>query len=537
MRLTPFAKTLVVLLLSGVLLGVYVNRNQPALRDLLAMIGLGPKSHEAATAPPAPDTPSEGAAPEPGTAPSPPALPPSTRGGRARIVVGVNDFGGAYPGLVANDGTTAGPRSLFTKAGLDVEIKLVRGSKERLEKFDNGEIDVMLLTLDYVANLVADYKKTKNLELQSFLFVDWSRGNLGIVARPTFASIESLKTARIATTRNTPTHYFTLTLLDRSNLNKNEIESIKSGFLFAKKTPDAGEMFQRGEVDAVAIWEPHLSKAIAEGKGRLLVSTTTATNLIADVLFAKKSFLDEKAQVMPAFVRAWLAGVKQLSDETDSSVRVISQAFSQSPEETRAILSKIKPATFADNRAFFGLETEGSPFASLLAEAGEIWKREGVIEGLPAAKQVARTSFLESLRDEHRNEKVVESFQFEKQKADAPALLSKSVSIYFAPGSTDLDPTARKNIDRFAEQVASIFQNAYIRVEGNTDSTGDRKHNLVLSTRRAEAVTSYLVARHRFDANRFVAKGNGPDRPVGDNATESGREYNRRTDFRVVPNY
>jgi NitT/TauT family transport system substrate-binding protein len=536
MRLTPFAKLLIVLLLTGVLTSLYLKRNEPPLRDLFAKIGLVPSGQRTAEEPPARDQPSaDPSAPGP-TGQVPPPTPPS-RGGRPRIVVGVNDFGGAYPGLVANDGASAGPRSLFTKAGLDVEIKLVRGSKERLEKFEQGEIDVMLLTLDYVANLVADYKKSKNLELQSFLFVDWSRGNLGIVARPSFESIESLKTARLATTRNTPTHYFTLTLLDRSNLNKNEIESIKSGFVFAKKTPDAGEMFQRGEVDAVAIWEPHLSKAIAEGKGRLLVSTSTATNLIADVLFARKSFLDEKAQVMPAFVRAWLEGVKQLNDDVEGSVSVISKAFSQSPEETRAILSKIKPATFADNRAFFGLETEGSPFASLLSEAGEIWKREGVIDAVPAAKQVARVSFLESLRDEFRSEKVVESFQFEKQKADAPALLSKSLSIYFAPGSADLDPTARKNIDGFAEDVASIFQNAYIRVEGNTDSTGDRKLNLALSTRRAEAVVSYLVSRHRFDPNRFVAKGNGPDRPVGDNATESGREYNRRTDFRVVPNY
>src|SRR5205814_42514 len=64
------------------------------------------------------------------------------------IIIGVNDFGGAYPGVVANDGAKAGPKSRFAAAGLDVEIKLIRGSKERLAAFDNGEVDVMLLTLD-----------------------------------------------------------------------------------------------------------------------------------------------------------------------------------------------------------------------------------------------------------------------------------------------------------------------------------------------------------------------------------------------------
>jgi hypothetical protein len=70
----------------------------------------------------------------------------------------------------------------------------VRGSKERLDQFDQGKIDVMLLTLDYVANLYADYK-AKGTDLKAFHFVDWSRGNMGIVAKPAFTSIESLKTA------------------------------------------------------------------------------------------------------------------------------------------------------------------------------------------------------------------------------------------------------------------------------------------------------------------------------------------------------
>lgn len=533
MRLTPLAKILLVLLMSGAVAGLYLKRER-----LLDALGMQPRTDGRATD----GAPSEASDREgvPGGEPKAPqgGETPPRSGSRPRIVVGVNDFGGAYAGLVANDGAVAGPGSLFTKAGLDVEIKLVRGSKERLEQFADGQIDVMLLTLDYVANLAADFKKNKGIDLQTFLFVDWSRGNLGIVAKPGFDSIESLKTARIATTRNTPTHYFTLTLLERSNLKPEEIETIKGNLVFAKKTPDAGEMFQRGEVDAVAIWEPHLSRAASDAKaGRLLVSTSTASNLIADVLFARKTFLDQHASVMPAFLRAWLTGAKQLREDPERAYAVISKAFSQTPEETRAIASKLKPATFADNRAFFGLETETSPYGLLLEEAAQIWKREGVIDALPSPKQVARTEFLEALKEEYRQERVTEDFKFERKKAAAPALLSKSVSIYFPTGSATLDPAARGRVDQFAERLAAVFQNAYVRVEGNTDSTGDRKANVALSERRAQAVVDYLISRHRLEPDRFVAVGNGPDRPIGDNATESGRELNRRTDFRIVPNY
>lgn len=461
---------------------------------------------------------------------------PKARRTGKRIVVGVNDFGGAYPGLVANDGSMPGPASLFSKAGLDVEFRLVKGSKERLDQFDAGQIDIMLLTLDYVANLYPEYA-AKNVEVQAFLMADWSRGNMGLVTKPEFTTIESLKKARITTTRNTPTHYFLLTLFDRSNLKPNEITGIKDAFVFAKKTPLAGEIFQRGEADAVAIWEPYLSRAVTEAKGRLLVSTATATNLVADVLFARASFLDANADVLPDFARAWFQGVKKLREDKQGSVALIAKAFSQTPEETASILDKIKPATFADNREFFGLETESSAYASLFTEAAEIWKREGVIKDIPNPRKAVRTKVLEAIAKDYAGEKVQEDFTFSSQRAaKGEALLSKSMSIYFDTGSAELDPNARKVVDSFVERVVGVFQNAYLRVEGNTDNVGSRSANVKLSQQRAQAVVDYLVSRHRFDPARFVAVGNGPDRPVADNKSSQGREWNRRTDFRVVPN-
>ncbi len=452
-----------------------------------------------------------------------------------KIVVGVNDFGGAYPGVVANDGAIAGAKSRFAAAGLDVEIKLIRGSKERLAAFDSGEVDIMLLTLDYLANLVPVYRE-KNVELKSFLMADWSRGNLGIVATPKIKSIEGLKDAKVATTRNTPTHYLLLTLLKKSNLKPDQIEKVKSNIVYATKTPLAGDMFKRGEVDAVAIWEPHLSQAMAGGKGRLLVSTATATNLVADVLFARESFLKDHEQQMIAFSRAWFEGVALTEKDPEAAVQVIAKAFQQSLDETRDVLKKIKPTTFADNREFFGLERERAPYLALFEDASRFWQKEGVIKQAADGAATRWLKPLEALSKEHADEKVKEDFKFGKgPRASTPPLLTKSVSIYFASGVDRLDPNAKKLIDEFADTLAE-FGNAYVRVEGNTDNVGAAKSNVALSKRRAVALVDYLTAQHGFDRTRFVAVGNGPDKPVGDNATEEGRDMNRRTDFEIIPN-
>ena len=70
-------------------------------------------------------------------------------------------------------------------------------------------------------------------------------------------------------------------------------------------------------------------------------------------------------------------------------------------------------------------------------------------------------------------------------------------------------------------------------MEGHTDARGGAPYNRALSQRRAAAVVTALVKRG-VPAERLVAQGFGPDRPVADNATAEGRAKNRRVELRVV---
>ena len=58
--------------------------------------------------------------------------------------------------------------------------------------------------------------------------------------------------------------------------------------------------------------------------------------------------------------------------------------------------------------------------------------------------------------------------------------------------------------------------------------------NLNLSTLRAEAVRSQLVARG-VDPERLLTLGYGEYDPVADNITQEGKKRNRRIEFLVLP--
>ena len=74
---------------------------------------------------------------------------------------------------------------------------------------------------------------------------------------------------------------------------------------------------------------------------------------------------------------------------------------------------------------------------------------------------------------------------------------------------------------------------AYVVAGGFADSVGDEEYNLWLSERRAASVKDHLVSKFSIDANRIVTLWFGELNPVADNATEEGRQRNRRVEIAV----
>ena len=65
-------------------------------------------------------------------------------------------------------------------------------------------------------------------------------------------------------------------------------------------------------------------------------------------------------------------------------------------------------------------------------------------------------------------------------------------------------------------------------LEGHTDSRGTDAYNQKLSERRAAAVKAKLTEMYGIPAGRISTVGYGESRPIADNATDEGRERNRR---------
>ncbi len=73
-----------------------------------------------------------------------------------------------------------------------------------------------------------------------------------------------------------------------------------------------------------------------------------------------------------------------------------------------------------------------------------------------------------------------------------------------------------------------------MRISGYTDSTGPLSLNQRLSEERANSVRTYLLAQG-VASSRIDSAGYGPANPIASNASDEGRQANRRVEIKLIP--
>jgi OmpA-OmpF porin, OOP family len=106
------------------------------------------------------------------------------------------------------------------------------------------------------------------------------------------------------------------------------------------------------------------------------------------------------------------------------------------------------------------------------------------------------------------------------------------LTVPFAFNKYTLTDKDRADLDNMVTSAANN-KHYFVAVEGFTDRTGSRQYNEVLSRKRADAVTEYLVAKHDIPIYRIHMIGLGEEKPVDDGHTRAARAKNRRVEVKI----
>jgi OOP family OmpA-OmpF porin len=173
-------------------------------------------------------------------------------------------------------------------------------------------------------------------------------------------------------------------------------------------------------------------------------------------------------------------------------------------------------------------------------------KSEKLVNDLASVNTSSRVIPFDAVID--RPEYTIAALYMVKDRAIVETeLISKVVgvelnNIMFDFGRTDIRSEYHDELDALAKFLEKNPE-AYVVIEGFTDSTGDLKYNLALSRRRAESVKNFLMENYTYLAGegnvpdtaqkRLVTLWYGKDLPVASNDTAEGRRLNRRVRLTV----
>ena len=105
--------------------------------------------------------------------------------------------------------------------------------------------------------------------------------------------------------------------------------------------------------------------------------------------------------------------------------------------------------------------------------------------------------------------------------------------VLFRTNSNEIETVSHSLLDQVAALMIANPEILLVEIEGHTDDLGPDDYNLQLSGRRAASVMRYLV-NAGVGSSRLTSQGYGETVPVDDNATEEGRQSNRRVVLRIL---
>ena len=492
--------------------------------------------------------------------------------GQRPCKIALSQWPGHSAGIIACGGLTTQPGSFCSTvtsainpqapAGVNLEFIFIEEPDKKNAALQSGEADAIWSTTDELPINLPGFAKAQ-VDVASFVQIDYSRGGDACIAIGSVKTPRDMLTHKGAVLKYSPDHTVLEFFLNNGDLTPAELVKARANISYSMDDYTyARNLFCQGKIDVACLWEPDVSLALAcrtAEKPYRMFSTKEADTLVADNLIARNSFLNNHPDVAEKIARVFIKGAEIGTANKPAAAKLISTVEPRFAQElkydaTLASLDWVRWNDLGDNVAYFGVDGTPPKFDAIYKQADTIWSEYKEPNGDEALQQrFSPTKFrngtfikaiYESEKTQRHNDalatgKAAAPIEAEKpvykpeEIATAAPVLKKAITINFDTGSTELDIGARAVLKAQVMTQVGLVQALGIRVEGNTDDTGNAAKNKVLSKKRADAVVAFLVSQG-LDASRAVSQGNGPDSPTCNAKTPDCRAANRRTDIVFV---
>jgi len=416
-------------------------------------------------------------------------------------------------------------------AGIRLTVQDDRGDvNARLKALQDGRFQFAAFTVD---SLLTAGARLKDFPATIVLVLDESKGADAIVAhKSAVASLQDLNhpDARIVLTPNSPSEFLARVVIAHFNL-----PNLPSNWLVPADGPQAAFAQLRAtrpaERKAFVLWEPYVSRALAQPGFQVLLDSSKLKGYVVDVLVAQRQFLKEHPDKVRAVIEAYSRAAYAIGQQPDGFLQLVrddasrSGAESLDADQARKVVAGIAWKNTLENYAHFGLLTGAaaggvSHLEDVIGNIVEVLLKTRALEtdpldgkyhtlfypqilaelkaanfhpakGLNLIQGVAPST---SDLDPIRADPTAGALTPEQWAALRPVGELRVEPIVFTRGSANLSVQSERDLAALARRLQS-FPNFYLRVLGHTRAEGDPEANRALAQARAEAAAAALRAQ------------------------------------------
>lgn len=478
------------------------------------------------------------------------------------LKVPLDTWGGYAALFAANGGAKPNKESLFYKKGkFAVELVQEESASAQLQGYAAGRYPLIWAPMDSLPLLYDALKSDKRIVPKVVGLFDWSSGGDGILVKDSIKYPSDLKGKIILTSSNTPYSFLLLWYLAQNGMTGQDVKVV-----WVDDGEKALDLFKKDDrIVAWVSWTPFINEVADSASSsyvpgaRLLISSKDANQLIADAYIVRADLLQDKPELMAAFVEAMMEGSQLVGASTFNDMAAFYKLSGAG--EAKAMLDDVHVANFPETKMFFD---DSNPIGAhkIFLLAQEYYKQLG---SLPAAASYdpERVLAVKVIQDIDKKglfaaQKNLIADSFNKKAAfdigdleEQRVVLTNNVQLYFEAQKLDFDlkseaPEVKENIallNKVAEQTKFLATTvvklvghldtakvADFKAQGNQAFIEASAQAKLISKKRAEFIKKVLVEKYGIDAQRIVTEGKGWDEPM-DPAEPS---KNRRVEVKFI---
>lgn len=266
------------------------------------------------------------------------------------IVIGYSNWAGWWPWAIAES------EGLFTKNGVNVELKWFDGYLASMEAFAAGQLDGNCQTLNDTISFAGS---SVNGQV-AVLVNDNSAGNDKIIVTQEINSVEDLKGKKVAVEEGVVEDFLLSLALEEAGMSRNDVEIVNL------ETGAAAAAFASGQTDAVGAFPPFWLTALKREGSKELISSKDFPGAIPDLLVVSQKLINEQPEKVQALVNTWFDILDFMAKNPEKADEIMAQRADVSTEELQLLKEGTKIFTIEENLEAFsaGDNMKHMPFAA-----------------------------------------------------------------------------------------------------------------------------------------------------------------------------